>query len=71
MALTQTELEDKRDALDRAIYSNVLTATTSDGKSVTYRSEAALYAARRAVGAALGEGRKTRVSYVRIRDEGC
>jgi hypothetical protein len=70
VALSTETLEDLRDKLDLAILGQVLTVTTSDGKSVTYRSMADMLTARRMVGAQLGENRKTRLSYLKARDEG-
>lgn len=66
MAFTNDQLA----ALDRAIASGVTTVTTSDGKSVTYRSMEELLSVRAVVAAEVAGRRRDRVSYIRVRDEG-
>lgn len=62
--------QDQLNALDRAIAAGVTTVTTSDGKSVTYRSTEELLKVRAAVAAVLGGARRKKVSYIRARNEG-
>lgn len=67
MAITETDLEE----LDADIVTGDAEVQTGDGKRVKKRGVDELLKARAAASAAAGGRRAARVSYVRIRDEGC